>query len=275
MVTEGIEFDKAKVEVIEKLPLPTNVKGVRSFLCHVEFYKRFIEDFSKIEKPLSNLLNKDKSFTFNKYCLLAFEKLKQKLITPPIITTLNYTLDFELMCDASDYAVGAVLGQRKTKVFHAIHYARKVLNEAQVNYATTEKELLAIVYALEFFLSYLIGSKIICYTDHAAIKYLLTKEDSKPRIIRWMLLLQEFDLEIRDKKGAKNLVVDHLSRLVNPEITKQEREVCEEFPDEKLLIIQERPWFVDLANYKASGLIPEDFDGQRKKNFLLDATHYV
>ena len=90
-----------------------------------------------------------------------------------------------------------------------------------------------------------------------------------------MLLLQEFDLEIRDKKGTDNLVADHLSRLVNPKITKEEREVLEEFPDEKLLMIEERPWFADLANYKASGLIPEYLNWQQKKKFLRDATHYV
>ena len=93
------------------------------------------------------------------------------------------------MCDASDYAVGAILGQRKGKVFHAIYYASKVLNDAQINYATTEKEMLAIVYALEKFRSYLVGSKVIVYTIHAAIKYLLNKDDSKLGLIRWILLL--------------------------------------------------------------------------------------
>lgn len=179
------------------------------------------------------------------------------------------------MYDASDYTVGDVLGQRKTKALHDIHYASKVLNDAQVNYATTEKELLVMVYALEKFRSYLIGSRIICYTDHATIKYLINKVDSKLRIIRWMLLLQGFNLEIRDKKDTKNLVANHLSRLVNLEITKEESEVLEEFPDEKLLMIEERPWFKDLANYKASGLIPEDLNWQQKKKFLRDATHYV
>ena len=101
------------------------------------------------------------------------------------------------MCDASDYAVGAVLGQRKDKKPSAIYYASKVLDPAQANYTTTEKELLAIVFALDKFRSYLVGSQIIVYTDHAAIKYLLSKKNAKPRLIRWILLLQEFGLEIR------------------------------------------------------------------------------
>ena len=136
-----------------------------------------------------------------------------------MITTPDWGQEFELMCDASDYAIGAVLGQRKGKVFHAIYYASKVLNDAQINYTTTEKEMLAIVYALEKFRSYLVGSKVILYMDHATIKYLLNKANSKPRLIKWIMLLQEFDLEIRDKKGSENVVADHLSRLVNKEVT--------------------------------------------------------
>ncbi|XP_019416042.1 PREDICTED: uncharacterized protein LOC109327378 [Lupinus angustifolius] len=271
----GIEVDKAKIEVIKDLPPPLNVKGIRSFLGHAGFYRRFIKDFSKIAKPLSNLLNKDTVFHFDIECANAFETLKQKLISAPVIVAPDWHLDFELMCDASDYAVGAVLGQRKSKVFHAIHYASKVLNEAQINYATTEKELLAIVYALEKFRSYLIGSKVVIYTDHAAIKYLLTKSDSKPRLLRWVLLLQEFDLVIKDKKGSENCVADHLSRLVNQEVTKKESEVVEEFPDEKLLSIQERPWFADMANFKAAGVIPEDFTWHQKRKFLRDSRHFV
>ena len=208
-------MDKAKVDVIEKLPPPTNVKGIRSFLGHAGFYRRFIKDFSKIAKPLSNLLNKDTSFNFDAECLNVFNLLKTSLVSAPIITAPNWELDFELMCDASDYAVRVVLGQRKNKIFHSIHYASKVLNEHQVNYATTENKLLAIVYALEKFRSYLIGSKVVVYTDHAVIKYLLTKLDSQPRLIRWILLLQEFDLEIKDKKVCENQVADHLLRLVN------------------------------------------------------------
>ena len=223
--SRGIAVDNAKVDVIEKLPPPTNVKGVRSFLGHAGFYRRFIKDFSKIAKPLCNLLVKDTPFEFDEECLKAFNILKNKLISSPVIIAPNWKQDFEIMCDASDYAIGAVLGQRREKLFHAIYYASKVLNGAQLNYATTEKEFLAIVYALEKFRPYLIGSKVTIYTDHAAIKYLLTKPDSKPRLIRWVLLLQEFDLEIRDKKGSENVIADHLSWLVNEEVTCKEKEI--------------------------------------------------
>ena len=187
----------------------------------------------------------------------------------------DWSKNFELMCDASDYAVGAVLGQRHDKVFHAIHYASKVLNKAQLNYATTEKEMLAIVFALEKFRSYLIGSRVIIFTDHAAIKHLLAKADSKPRLIRWVLLLQEFDITIKDKRGSENVVADHLSRLKNEEITKEEPEVKGEFPDEFLLQADTRPWFADMANYKATGIIPKEFDWNQKKKFLHDSRFYV
>jgi hypothetical protein len=117
------------------------------------------------------------------------------------------------MCDASDYAVGMDLGQRKEGRVHAVYYASKTLNGAQLNYATTETELLAVVFAFEKFRSYIANSKVIVYTDHAAIKYLLPKKEAKPHLIRWILLLQKFDVEIRDKKGVENVVADHLSRM--------------------------------------------------------------
>ena len=147
----GIEVDKAKLDVIDKFPPPVNVKGTRSFLGHVGFYRRFIKDFSKIAKPLSNLLNKEVVFVFKEECLEAFNTLKAKQVFAPVITAPDWGQEFELMCDATDYAVGAVLGQWKGRMFHTIYYASKVLNDAQINYATTKKEFMAIIYALEKF----------------------------------------------------------------------------------------------------------------------------
>jgi len=155
---KGIEVDKAKLDVIDKFPPPVNVKGIRSFLGHAGFYRRFIKDFSKIVKPLINLLNKEVVFVFDDECLEAFNTLKAKLVSAPVITSPDWGQEFELMCDASDYAVGVVLGQRKGRVFHTIYYASKVLNDAQINYATAENELLAIMFAFEKFRSYLVVS---------------------------------------------------------------------------------------------------------------------
>jgi len=210
-------------------------------------------------------------FLFDEDCLKAFNTLKTSLVSAPVITTPDWGQEFELMCDANDYAVGAVLGQRKGRVFHAIYYASKVLNDAQINYATTEKEMLTIVYALGKFRSYLVGSKVIVYIDHATIKYLLNKASSKPRLIRWILLLQEFDLVIQDKEGSKNLVADHLSRLINEDVTLKELEIRDEFPGESLFLVNERPWFADLANFKAAEIIPKDLTWQQRKKFLHDA----
>ncbi|KAL4352406.1 hypothetical protein GQ457_06G011540 [Hibiscus cannabinus] len=205
--SKGMEVDKAKIEVISKLPPPTTVKGIRSFLGHAGFYRRFIEDFSKITKPLCSLLEQGRPFEFNKDCTKAFNLLKQKLVTAPIVEPPDWKLPFELMCDASDYAVGAVLGQRKGKIFHPIYYASKTLNDAQVNYTTTKKEMLAVIFAFDKFRSYLIGTKVMVHTDHSAIKYLLSKKDAKPRLIRWILLLQDFDIEIIDRKGTENQII--------------------------------------------------------------------
>ncbi|KAL4367044.1 hypothetical protein GQ457_05G022450 [Hibiscus cannabinus] len=158
--SKGMEVDKAKIEVISKMPPPTTVKGIRSFLGHAGFYRRFIEDFSKITKPLCSLLDQGRQFEFNNDCTKAFNLLKQKLVTAPIVEPPDWKLPFELMCDASDYAVGAVLGQRKGKIFHPIYYASKTLNDAQVKYTTTEKEMLAVIFAFDKFRSYLIGTKL-------------------------------------------------------------------------------------------------------------------
>nr|GEU83085.1 reverse transcriptase domain-containing protein [Tanacetum cinerariifolium] len=181
---QRIEVDKAKVDVISKLPHLTNVKGIRSFLGHASFYRRFIKYFSKIARPMTKLIEKDTPFIFSQECVDTFETLKRKLTEAPILIAPDWDMPFELMCDASDFAIGAVLGQRQDKHFRPIHYASKTMTEAESNYTTTEKEMLAVVYAFEKFRSYLILNKSIVYTDHSALKYLFTKKDAKAGLLR-------------------------------------------------------------------------------------------
>ncbi|GKA15351.1 reverse transcriptase domain-containing protein [Tanacetum coccineum] len=201
----GLEVDKAKIDVISKLPPSTNIKGIRSFLGYAGFYQRFIKDFSKITHPLTKLLEKDTPLEFNDNCHNAFKFLKEKLTCALVIVITNWDLPFELMCDASDLAVEAILGQKD-------------------------------VFAFDKFRSYLVLSKTIVHTDHSALRHLFKKQDAKPHLIRWILILQEFDIEIKDKKGTENVAADHLSRIKNDE-TSDDSEVDDNFSEETLMEI--------------------------------------
>ncbi|GJX95562.1 reverse transcriptase domain-containing protein [Tanacetum coccineum] len=175
----------------------------------------------------------------------------------------------------SDFAVGAVLGQKDGKNFHPIYFASKTLNPAQQKYTVTEKELMAVVFAFDKFRSYLILSKTIVHTDHSALKHLFKKQDAKPRLIRWILLLQEFDIEIKDRKGTENVAADHLSRIENDE-SSDDSEVDDNFPRETLMEIntKDEPWFADFANYLVADIIPKGMTYQQKNKFFSDLKHY-
>ncbi|GKA57648.1 reverse transcriptase domain-containing protein [Tanacetum coccineum] len=230
---------------------PDTVKGVREFLVLLQgFYSRFIQDFSKIARPMTHLLEKETPFVFSKDCIDAFQTLKKKLTEAPILVVPDWNLPFELMCDASDFAIGAVLGQQKMKHFQPIHYASKTMTEAQIHYTTTEKEMLVVVLLLKY---------------------------AKPRLLRWVLLLQEFDITIRDKKGSENLAADHLSRLENPhKDVLENKDINEHFPLETLGVIssESTPWFVDYANYHAGNFIIKGMSTQQKRKFFKDVKHY-
>ena len=149
---------------------------------------------------------------------------------------------------------------------------RCVTNATQLNYATIEKELLVVVFTFDKFRPYLTGNKVIVFIDHSVIKYLMTKKDAKPRRIRWVLLLQEFDVEIRDKKGFENMVANHLSRLETPEtMQKHHLQIDDTFPDGQILAFSHDetfPWLADIANYMSSSIIPPDLTYQQKKKFF-------
>ncbi|XP_019257811.1 PREDICTED: uncharacterized protein LOC109236034 [Nicotiana attenuata] len=236
ITAKGIEVDKTKIDLIAGLPPPTTVK----------------DD-----------------------CRKAFEFLKEQLTNAPIVISPDWSQPFEIMCDASDIAVGEILGQKKNKIFRPIYYASRTLNEAQMNYATTEKELLAVVYAFDKFRSYLIGTKVTVFTDHAALKYLLAKKDARPRLLRWIRFLQEFDLEIKDRKGSENQVADHLSRLENP--LTEILDIQEEFPDEHnfsvAAVVNKPPWFADIANYLAGDDIIKRCVPETEMNNIISHCH--
>ena len=196
-------MDKAKVELISNLPTPKCVKDIRSFLGHAGFYRRFIRDFSAIAHPSCNFLAINVPFAWSQACEDAFDELKTMLVSPPIMRSPHWELPFEIMCDASDYAIGGVLGQRENKKAFVIYYDIKTLDSAQSNYTTMEKEFLAVIFALEKFRSYIVGSPVTIFTDHAALKYLLSKKDIKPRLTRWILLCQEFNLLLRIKRELR------------------------------------------------------------------------
>nr|GEU57919.1 reverse transcriptase domain-containing protein [Tanacetum cinerariifolium] len=252
---QWIKVEKAKVDVISKLPHPTTVKGIRSFLGHAGFDRRFIKDFSKIARPITRLLEKDTPFNFSQECVDAFQTLKRKLTEAPILIAPDWDMPFELMCDASDFAFRAVLGQRQYKHFRPIHYASKTMTEVESNYTTNaKKKMLAVVYAFEKFRSYLILNKSIVYTNHSALKYLFKKKDSKARLLRWVLLLQEFTFKVIDTKGAENLAADHLSRLENPhQNVLDPKEINKSFPLETLNL---------------------GMSSQQKSKLLKDVKHY-
>nr|GEY16902.1 hypothetical protein [Tanacetum cinerariifolium] len=237
-----IEVDKAKVDVIAKLPHPTTVKGIRSFLGHASFYRRFLQYFSKIARPMTRLLEKYTPL-FSNECIEAFQKLKRKLTDAPILVAPDWDLPFELMCDASDFAIGAVLGQRKTKHFQLIHYASKTMTDAQAHYTTTEKELLAMVYAFEKFRPYLVLSKSIVYTDNSALKYLFNKLDATPR-----LLLGFY--------SCKNLISSSGKISQRDEMPKNSIYVCEIF----------NVWGINFMG---------PFSSSRKNKYILVAVDYL
>nr|GEW01431.1 reverse transcriptase domain-containing protein [Tanacetum cinerariifolium] len=193
-----LQVDRAKVDVIAKLPHPTTVKGVRSFLGHAGFYRRFIQDFSKIARPMAHLLEKETPFVVSTECIDAFNTLKKKLTEALILVVPDWNLPFELICDASD---------------------------------------------------------CIIYTDHSALRYLLNKQDAKTRLLRWVLLLQEFDITIIDKKGSENLAANHLSRLENPhQDVLENKDINENFPLKTLgsLTSHNTSWFSNIANFHAA-----------------------
>ncbi|XP_070039475.1 uncharacterized protein [Nicotiana tomentosiformis] len=202
------------------------------------------------------LLEKDIPFKFDDACLRAFKELKNILVTAPIIIAPNWAQLFELMCDASDVTIRAILGQRREKIFHSIYYASKTLNPTQMNYTITEKELLIVVWVFDKFRAYLVGTKVIVFTVHSVIR---------------------IGLGDRDQKGTENQIGDHLSRLENRNHVAKGGAIKEIFLDEQLLAItsSEALWYADYVNFIASGVMPPELSPDNRRRFLHDVRLYL
>jgi len=208
-----IQVNPTKIQVIQTLPIPKTQTDVRSFLGHAGYYRRFIKNFSKIASPLFVLLTKNVEFKWTDDCEKAFNELKHQLSTAPILRGPDWALPFHISSDASDTAIGVVLGQEENGLPYAIYFISKNMTPAELNYTVTEKEFLAVIYAINKFRHYITGYTTFVHTDHSAIKYLMKKSVTNARVTRWLLLLQEFDITIVDRPGKENVVADFLSRL--------------------------------------------------------------
>ncbi|XP_063834919.1 uncharacterized protein LOC135084105 [Ostrinia nubilalis] len=218
IITEnGLKPDPKKTKSVQEFPVPKCPKDIKSFLGLISYYRRFIPDFSKLSKPLTNLLKKDVPFDWTNEQQLSFETLKDKLVSAPVLIYPDFTKPFTLTCDASNHAISAILSQGPTGKDHPIAYSSRTLNKNEVNYSTTEKELLAIVFGCKNFRPYLFGRKFFIVTDHRPLKWLFNHSDPSSKMQRWRLQLEEYEYEIIYQKGKLNSAADALSRYpVNP-----------------------------------------------------------
>eukprot|EP00253_Pinus_taeda_P010466 PITA_10466 len=239
--SQGIKVDPSKIQIIVNLPIPKTQKDVRSFLRYASYYRRFIEHFSRIALPLFKLLAKDAPFNWNDNCQQTFETLKEKLSTTLVLKGPNWNLPFHIFTDASDTAVGASLGQKEESCHYSIYFISKNITPAELNYTVTEKEMLAVIHAVNKFRHYITG-------------------------------YEEFNITVLDRPGKENQVADFLSRLQNQgEVVPVE----DSFLDENLFAISiMNPWYVDLANYLSTGRTPPYFTPKEKKRLIKQSARY-
>eukprot|EP00253_Pinus_taeda_P014076 PITA_14076 len=271
MKGDVIKVDKSKVEVISKLPIPNYQNDVRSFLGFTGYYRRFIENFTKIASPLFKLITKDYEFKWSPDCQSTIEALKTRISKAPILRGPNWKLPFHISTDASDTALGAVLGQ-KDLVPYATYYTSKNLTPIELNYTVTEKEFLVVVHAINKVRHYITGYEIFIHTDHSAIRYMMNKPITNGRVTRWLLLLQEFNISVLDRPGKQNTVADFLSMIQN---IKEYSPVEDKFSDEYLFAVATKtPWFADMANYLVTRKLPPHLFPSERRKTIQDSSRY-
>ena len=227
-----MKTDPEKIKIIKEWKEPKNIKQIQQFLGLCGYYRKFIQDFSKIARSLYNLLKKEKKWIWTKECQDAFEELKEKLINHPILGIVDFTKEFKLYTDASGYALGAILAQiGKDDKEHVLQYASRLLKGAEINYGITEKECLAVIWAIKHFSCYLRGVKFQIITDHSPLLWIRKISNPTGRLARWIMLLLEYSFEMYFKNGKKHTNVDMLSRpilLTNIQLYQNDNDIDEE-----------------------------------------------
>jgi len=274
---EGREPEPEKIKVILELKPPTSVKEVQRVLGHTGWYRELIEDYATITTPITSLQRKGTKFKWTRECDKAFETLKKKLSSYPVLRSPRWDLPFHIYCDASNLAVGSILcqlvdGPGRGKD-HPIAYASRQLNPAEKNYSTTERECLAMVFSAKKFRHYMLSNKVIFYVDHMAIKYLVNKPELSGRLARWVLLLQEFDYTVEYKPGSVHKQADHMSRLPGEMET---HPIDDRLIDETLFLVTARPaWYSGIIEFLTTQQLPVDLPKDERRKIRVNSRHFV
>ena len=280
----GIAPNPDKVRAVREFKVPTNVRMVREFLGLAGYYRRFVPNFSKVAGPLHNLTRQDVPFVWTQRCQGAFDSLKDRLTTPPVLAYPCFTKPFVLHTDASGLGLGAVLEQEQEDGrLHPVSYASRTLSKHESRYGITDLE--GVVWACKHFRAYLLGHRTVVYTDHAPLKAMLKAKHPSGKLARWAGIISELDLDIQYRPGRKNANADALSRcpLERVEdsqivgVVAQVSEVdCESLGvgAEELVKLQvEDNQLSQLRQYLQDGELPED--GKQAKRLVLEKERFV
>ncbi|PTQ27291.1 hypothetical protein MARPO_0207s0002 [Marchantia polymorpha] len=268
---KGRELDPDKIAVIEGLATPTNAKGVAKLLGHVGWYRELIPDFAKIVVPITQLLRKENRFEWTDACQEAFEELKSRLSTYPVLRPPDWSMPFHVFCDASSVAVGSALYEKRKDL--PIAYASRQLNPAERNYSTTERECLAMVFSVKKFRHYLICNPVVFFVDHMAIKYLVNKAELSGKLARWVLLLEEFDYTVEYKPGCMHLQADHLSRLSEDVETSP---LDDRLIDDSLFVVTAQPeWYAGIVEFLTTQQLSGDWTKEERRKVRVNSRHFA
>ena len=254
---DGLQPDPSKIKAVQEYPVPRTVKDIRAFMGLANYYRKFVKNFAKMASPLHELTTKGTKFVWTDTCQNAFDALKTALTEAPILSYPDFTQPFLLSTDASDDALGMVLGQKQNGREVVIAYGGRKLNPAERNYSVTEREALAVVAGIRHFQHYLYGRKFTVFTDHNAVRWLMNIREPTGRLARWALVLQQYDFEIVHRAGKNNGNADALSRRpYQPTLAALD---CPGVQTDKIRELQRRdPPLADIINYLETERLPND-----------------